>query len=123
MQKMTHSEIRGTLMLLGLMALVVVFAYFTKGGGRGESSEGDDRRAVDSIEMVSAATDAAKSDSLRNAHRTSAYEEASREGASREGASRAEASRKSGKKGATRRQRSSGKGFAPGKSPVDRPVE
>lgn len=77
--KMTHGEIRGLLTLLGLMCIVVTFAYFTRScrhSGTPPTSDGavtfvSADSIADTVMLNSAAQEAVRADSLRQARRDS----------------------------------------------------
>lgn len=77
--KMTHGEIRGLLTLLGLMCIVVTFAYFTRSCRHSGTPTMPDSAVTavsadsiaETVMLNSAAQKAVRADSLRQARRDS----------------------------------------------------
>lgn len=65
---MTHGEIRGTLVLLALMSIVVIFAYLTRSGRQDSVTTRPTTAELDSIRLEHTASRLEYRDSIRKAN-------------------------------------------------------
>lgn len=125
MKRMTHGEFRGLLLLIGLMMLVVIYAWFFKGDDSGGTirkvnytvdlqkdsvKNGYQQTAADSLLIENAARRAAALDSVRSARKSTRSGQDS------------PSNGKDTSKGSRKSSRQPKPTPAPTPSPLDRPV-